>query len=144
MMMQDGRNNQNCRKIIPAFPLAAETRTQSARRRASYSSGSLAKRECVIDLAIALIPQKTEKIRRASTRSPLLYFFFFFFLQNNHRGCTVYLSLIGVSQVVKNLSANGGDTRHPGSNSGSGRSPVEGNGNPLQYSCLGYFMAWGL
>ena len=79
MMMQDGRNNQNCRKIIPAFPLAAETHTQSARRQASYSSGSLANRECVIDLAIALIPQKTEKIRRASTRSPLLYFWCFFF-----------------------------------------------------------------
>ena len=25
---------------------------------------------------------------------------------------------------------------HPGSIPGSGRSPVEGNGNPLQYSCL--------
>ena len=37
------------------------------------------------------------------------------------------------SSVVKNLPANAGDT---GSISGSGRSPVEGNGNPLQYSCL--------
>ena len=35
--------------------------------------------------------------------------------------------------VVKNLPANAGDT---GSNPGSGRSPEEGNGNPLQYSCL--------
>ena len=25
---------------------------------------------------------------------------------------------------------------HPGSITGSGRSPGEGNGNPLQYSCL--------
>ena len=25
---------------------------------------------------------------------------------------------------------------YPGSNPGSGRSPGEGNGNPLQYSCL--------
>ena len=34
----------------------------------------------------------------------------------------------------KNPSANAGDT---GSIPGSGRSPGEGNGNPLQYSCLG-------
>ena len=45
----------------------------------------------------------------------------------------------GASQVVlgvKNLSANAGDIREAGSISGSGRSPREGNGNPLQYSCL--------
>ena len=36
--------------------------------------------------------------------------------------------------VVKNLLANAGDA---GSIPGSGRSPGEGNGNPLQYSCLG-------
>ena len=35
--------------------------------------------------------------------------------------------------LVKNLSANAGD---PGLILGSGRSPEEGNGNPLQYSCL--------
>ena len=38
--------------------------------------------------------------------------------------------------VVKNLSANAGDTRDAGSIPESGRSPGEGNGNPLQYSCL--------
>ena len=38
--------------------------------------------------------------------------------------------------VVKNLSANTGDARDTGSMPGSGRSPGEGNGNPLQYSCL--------
>ena len=36
-------------------------------------------------------------------------------------------------QTVKNLSANAGD---PGSIPGSGRYLGEGNGNPLQYSCL--------
>jgi len=35
--------------------------------------------------------------------------------------------------LVKNLAANAGDM---GSIPGSGRSPGEGNGNPLQYSCL--------
>ena len=41
-----------------------------------------------------------------------------------------------VSLVVKNLSANAGDLRDLGSIPGSGRSPGEGNGNPLHYSCL--------
>ena len=39
--------------------------------------------------------------------------------------------------VVKNLPANAGDIRDLSSISGSERSPGEGNGNPLQYSCLG-------
>ena len=38
-----------------------------------------------------------------------------------------------VAQMVKNLPANAGDV---GSIPGSGRSPGEGNGYPLQYSCL--------
>ena len=48
--------------------------------------------------------------------------------------------------VVKNLLANAGD---PGSIPGSGRSPGEGNGNLLQYSCLGNpmdlvsYSSWG-
>ena len=38
--------------------------------------------------------------------------------------------------VVKNLSAIAGDTRDVTLIPGSGRSPGEGNGNPLQYFCL--------
>ena len=38
--------------------------------------------------------------------------------------------------MVKNLPAKAGDTRDKGSIPGSGRSPREGNGNPLQYSGL--------
>ena len=38
--------------------------------------------------------------------------------------------------VIKNLPANTGDVRDAGSIPGSGRSLEEGNGNPLQYSCL--------
>ena len=41
-----------------------------------------------------------------------------------------------VALVVKNLLANAGDIRDTGSIPGPGRSPGEGNGNPLQYSCL--------
>ena len=42
--------------------------------------------------------------------------------------------------VVKNLPASAG---HLGLIPGSGRSLGEGNGNPLQYSCLGNFMDIG-
>ena len=47
-------------------------------------------------------------------------------------------ALCGASQVtlvVKNLPANAGDLRDVGLIPGSGRSPGEVNGNPLQYSC---------
>jgi len=45
--------------------------------------------------------------------------------------------------MVKNLSANAGDARDAGLIPGWGRSPGGGNGNPLQYSCLGNFMGRG-
>ena len=38
--------------------------------------------------------------------------------------------------MVKNPPFNGKDIRDTGSIPGSGRSPGEGNGYPLQYSCL--------
>ena len=41
-----------------------------------------------------------------------------------------------VALVTKNPPANAGDVRDPGSIPGSGISPGEGNGNPLQYSCM--------
>ena len=45
-----------------------------------------------------------------------------------------------VAQWVKNPPANAGDI---GSIPGSGRSPGEGKGNPLQYACLGNTMDRG-
>ena len=41
-----------------------------------------------------------------------------------------------VALVIKNLPAKAGDVRDAGSIPGLGRSPGEGNGNPLQHSCL--------
>ena len=38
--------------------------------------------------------------------------------------------------MVKSLPANAGDIRDAGFIPGLGRSPGEGNGNPLQYPCL--------
>ena len=45
-----------------------------------------------------------------------------------------------VAQTVKNPPTKTGDVA---SIPGSGRSPEEGNGNPLQYSCLGNPMERG-
>ena len=39
--------------------------------------------------------------------------------------------------VVKNPPADAGDSGDTGSIPGSGKSPGQGNDNPLQYSCLG-------
>ena len=52
---------------------------------------------------------------------------FFFFFKFPHK-------LGSGGSVVKNPPINAGDA---GSIPGSGRSPGEENGNPLQYSCLG-------
>ena len=38
--------------------------------------------------------------------------------------------------VIKNSSANAGDTEDVGLIPGSSRAPGGGNGNPLQYSCV--------
>ena len=45
--------------------------------------------------------------------------------------------------VVKNLPASAGDTRNAGLIPGLVRDPGVGNGNSLQYSCLGIFMDRG-
>ena len=45
--------------------------------------------------------------------------------------------------MIKNLPDNAGDIRDAGLIPGSGRSPGEGNGNPLQYSSLGNPMDTG-
>ena len=43
----------------------------------------------------------------------------------------------GISHVIKDPPANAGDIRDVGSIPGKEDSPGEGNGNPLQYLCLG-------
>ena len=51
----------------------------------------------------------------------------------------IYIYIYMASQVVlavKNPPANAGGIRDAGLTPGSRRSPGEGQGNPLQYSCL--------
>ena len=54
-------------------------------------------------------------------------------------GCILLMGFPGDS-VIKTPPANAGDM---GSTPGSGRSPGEGNGHPLQHSCLGNPMDGG-
>ena len=49
-----------------------------------------------------------------------------------------------VALVVDNPPADAGDSRDVGSTPGLGRFPREGNGTPLQYSCLGRLMDRGV
>ena len=48
-----------------------------------------------------------------------------------------------VGTMVKNSPVDTGEVGDMGSIPGSGRSPGDGNGNPLQYSCLKSFMDRG-
>ena len=57
---------------------------------------------------------------------PLIYYASVYTIQNGFPGDT----------MVKNPPARIGDARHLGLIPGSGRSLLEGNDNPLQYSCL--------
>jgi len=54
----------------------------------------------------------------------------------------ILICLVGFpgSSVVRKPPANAGDAGDTGSIAGSGRSPGEGNDNPVQYSCLGNHM----
>ena len=64
-----------------------------------------------------------------------MVFFFFFFLNHKPeiiRTCNNISGFLGGSEVKASV-CNVGD---PGPIPGSGRSPGEGNGNPLQYSFL--------
>ena len=60
--------------------------------------------------------------------------------------CETEIVIVPASQealVVKKPPASAGGIRDLGSIPGSGRSPGEGNGNPLQYSCLENLMDRG-
>ena len=59
--------------------------------------------------------------------------------ENQEEKCLAYVihRASQVMQLVKNLPANALGARDVGSIPGSGRSPGIGNGNPLEYSCLG-------
>ena len=76
-----------------------------------------------------------------SSLYPLRLFFFFWmqypleFLLCRHRFDVIIFLILGFPGGSEG-SASACDTEGPGSIPGLGRPPGEGNGNPLQYSCL--------
>ena len=56
--------------------------------------------------------------------------------KTEHREGEDLTRAVKVGLVVKSPPASAGDVRDTGLIPGLGRSPGEGNGNPLQYSCL--------
>ena len=67
---------------------------------------------------------------------PLLLPSIFFSIRVFSNESTLHLGSPQVVLVIKYLPANAGDVRDTGLIPESGRFPGEGNGNPLQYSCL--------
>ena len=56
---------------------------------------------------------------------------------DNFKGCVVIALTPQVAPAVKNSPASAGAVRDAGSIPDPGKFPGEGNGNSLQYSCLG-------
>ena len=61
---------------------------------------------------------------------------FLCFKHNQKEGENIVYVLINTGLVLKNCPANAADVRDTGPILGLGISPEEGNGNPLQHSCL--------
>ena len=57
-------------------------------------------------------------------------------LQGTYLYCKIILIEFGTQLCCSEVKASAFNAGDPGTIPGSGRSPREGNGNPLQYSCL--------
>ena len=71
-----------------------------------------------------------------SSLGPHSFLFTSFFPSVSCKNTVVGFGTSLEDQTVKNLHANTGDAGYPGSIPESRRPHGEGNGNPLQYSCL--------
>ena len=103
-----------------------------------HSFVSSASCECVLDLGLASSQQSVSQVmgvlplNRLHYKATMIDCHFY----DDFIFCTISSWGFPGGTVVTNLSANTGDARDVSLIPGSGRSPGEGNGNPLQYSCL--------
>ena len=84
--------------------------------------------------ACVIIMKRVREETSIPVSNGALWIFFFFF--NFLFGCTGSLLDFPDGSAVKNPPTSARDARDLGSIPGSGRSPGEGHGNPLQSSCL--------
>ena len=94
------------------------------------------------------LQKKKKKVHTHLTSPFLLWFLFFFLISFFFTSLIQCLFYLLVSNNVRTTSltslvASAYSAGDPGSIPGSGRSPGEGNGNPLQYSCLENLMDGG-
>ena len=75
--------------------------------------------------------KERERERELTKNNPVGFTYLCLFL-----GTALYHGASQVALAVKNLPSNAGDFRDTGSVSGLGKSPGEGTGNPLRWSCL--------
>ena len=80
----------------------------------------------IVSLQVICYPLVALKLSLFFVFSSLIFFYNLFFLIEVYPGGT----------MVKNPPVNAGDLRNMGLIPASGRSPGQGHGNPLQYSCL--------
>ena len=88
---------------------------------------------------------RVESFRHCTTETSSIPKQLYLNKKNENKYKTTEMRASQVPLVVKNPLANAGDIRDAGLIPGPGRSPGEGNGNSLQYSCLEHPMnriAW--
>ena len=111
------KSNMNEKKPSGQIPLFPPHRETHLRNISSHSAHLL---------GCAYCPENWEKCQKNRDA-----------LAKNSLRVSIYHNDIHNGSVVKNLSASVGDAGDMGLIPGSGKSPGEENGNPLQYSCLG-------
>ena len=97
---------------------------------------------CMFPISFCLFTLTAHEIHLWVGNKKAVYFNWITLSSGENQISTLFKNSPGISGapqvvlVIKNLPANARDLRDAGSILGSGRCPVGGNGNPLQYSCL--------
>ena len=87
-------------------------------------------------ISLSIIPSRSTHVAKNGTISFFLKAEWYFIVYIHHISYIKKKIPLQHNRVVKNAPANAGDITDAGLIPGLGRSPGEGNGNPLQYSCL--------
>ena len=84
-----------------------------------------------------MLSRQIQRISKPESCKILEFYHHWFYLSHHWSNSDLKIKQGSDGAAVKNPHANAFQSRRHGFFPGSGRSPGEGNGNPLQYSCLG-------